>query len=350
LDDCIAFTKDPLKRARKILYWVQNNMNAIGYNHDLFNSILKTRRASYLQIACLCNKLFNSAGLESDIVFTFNKNDFILDTTFLFYARYVITAMPVVTINGKTYVTYPYLKGYELGEYPLGYNGALCINPFEKEIYPLPPAQHGDKWIRDRMVLDISSFPGKYTLIREYKKNSASAYRYDFLTMKKGKRRGEFEDILKEYNESNKVESFSFEHLKKYEKPLIAKVSFTNNDGPIPYENKKIFKLNNFFPTYFEDITQDRTEDVINNNQSIYIDEIEVKKIPGKNITCDITMTEKANELFTSVLKKSETDTSYIYTRTLICKIAHIHRSQIQKLYNDCEELNSIKNSSIIIH
>lgn len=370
LKELTSFTKDPLKRARKILWWVQNNMTSIGYGHDVCHNILESRKASYLQIACLCHKLFTRARLESEIVLTFSQNDFILDTTFLFYARYIITAMPVVYINGKTYVTYPYLKGYELGEYPLSYNGAICINPAEETIAPLPPPLHGEKWIKDRIVLDLSSFPGKYTLIREYRKNSASSYRNGFLNMDKEKQREKFEDLLKAYSETNKIESLSFTNLKKYEKPLLATVTFTSDETPIPYENKKIFKLNSFFYDYFDDITPDRTEDVFIHNPATYIDEIEILKIPGKKITNDIINIAKEAYYGTENAKKegskiefkkvkrgfidieyssSETDTSYIIKRTITYNIIRIPREHLKKIYDDCVKLNTIKNSTITI-
>jgi len=366
---------DDLSRASEILAWVQNTISSIGYNHDQFSNLFETNKASFLQIACICNKLFNKSGLQSEIVFAFDKDDFILDTNFLFYTRFVITAFPVVTINNTKYVTYPYLKGYELGEYPMGYRGALCFSAHKKEIYPLPPQRHGKKYISEKRVIDLNQTPAAFQLLVEFRQYSASDYREDLLDKDKEKQKKYLEKWVKNYKCSNELESFSFENLNKADKPLIVKIKFKNDDIPIPYENKKIFKLTNFFEDYFEDITPDRTEDVYFHSPATYIDEIEVLKIPGKKITFDIkteqigntsepevvyyvpnqnTYSEKPyntvnTRLFSVSYMNTATDSSYIFQRKLTVNPTHITKNEISKVYNDCVKINSIKNSSFVI-
>lgn len=368
--------KTPMERAKWILKWVQDNMALSGEEHDYFSEITETQQASELQIACLCNKLFKDAGLNSHVVITGHKNWRPIDPSFLVHSNYITDPMPVVFLDNKKYAVFPIFRGYELGEYPLSYNNVLCLNISKKAIEPLPPPKWGSIWIRKRRILDLSSIPGKYSMVYEYKQNSASVYRRKFLKKDKAAQKGYFENLIKDYSETNRLKSFKIKNLRNYDKPLTAIIHFENNDTPIPYENKKIFKLNNFFLDYFEDITLDRTEDVFIKNPAIYIDEIEVLKIPGKKIEFDIKMEKPkkdskvevihyapskneytgnsyskiSSSLFTVDYKKKETDSSYIFQRTLNLKPVHIKKEEIKKIYDDCVKLNSIKNSSIIIH
>jgi hypothetical protein len=284
--------------------------------------------------------------------------------------------MPLVQIDGKFIVAYPYHRGYELGEYPRSYNNVLCMNINDKEIQPLPPAKWGTKWVRRRMVLDLTSTPGKHKFICEYKENSASSLRETFLGENKSALEGKFQSWLKDYKESNKLLSFDIKYLNQYDMPLQVIIDFENDDTPIPYGNKQIFQLKNFFDDYFKDITANRTEDVFIHNPTTYIDEIEVSKISGKKIDFDIKM-EKPNDksetevihykpsekssagshydkissqLFSVDYQKNETDSSYIFKRTLSLKPIRLSKKNLQKVYNNCVKLNSIKNSNLIIY
>lgn len=375
LKNCISKSKDPELRARNILKWVQDNMVSTGKEHDYFGEITKSEKASDLQIACLCNTMFKKAGLKSNIVITGHKNKYMIDTTFLVKRDYITVPMPLVKIENKYIVAYPYRRGYELGEYPMMYNDVLCMNIKEKQIHPLPKARWGTVWISKRKVLNLSQSPGKYKIIYEFKENSASSYREDFLDLDKSGLEEKFENWIKCYKKSNILKTFEIKNMNDYDLPLQVIVHFENDDTPIPYGNKQIFQLKNFFYDYFEDITSDRTEDVFIHNPATYIDEIEILKIPGKKIVFDIKM-EKPNvgekveveyhspkgdtyqeknitnysvKLFSVDYKKNETDSSYIFKRFLKVNPIHIKKEAMQKTYNDCAKLNSIKNSNITI-
>jgi hypothetical protein len=376
LKSCISKTKDPLKRAKRILKWVQDNMTRTGEEHDLFGEVTKTEKASELQIACLCNTMFKKAGLKSNIVITGHKNEYTIDSTFIVKRDYITVPVPLVQINNKLLVAYPYRRGYELGEYPLSYNGVPCINIKEKKIQPLPTAKWGTIWIRKRRVLNLAKIPGNYKLIYEFKENSANVYRDDFLDSDKSALEGKFENWIKDYKKSNKLKSFEIKNLNEYDKPLQVIVHFENDDSPIPYGDKKIFQLKNFFVDYFEDITPDRKEDVFIHNSGLYIDEIEVLKIWKKKIEFDIKMKKPttgsepevihyipsedktsglkydkiSSQLFSVDYHKNETDSSYIFQRILKLNPMQVNKKDLKKLYNDCTLLNSIKNSSLIIH
>lgn len=341
--------KTPMERAKWILKWVQDNMALSGEEHDYFSEITETQTASELQITCLCNKLFKDAGLNSHVVITGHKRWRPIDPSFLVHSNYITNPMPVVFLGNKKYAVFPIFRGYELGEYPLSYNNVLCLNIEKKAIEPLPPPKWGSIWIRKRRILDLSSIPGKYYMVYEFRKNSASVYRRKFLNKDKAAQKEYFEDMIKDYSEANRLKSFNIKNLNNYDKPLISIVHFENDDMPIPYKNKEIFKLNNFFLDYFEDITLDRTEDVFIHNFNTIIDEVEILKIQGKKIVPNIQIKEIKNKLFTTHLNKSETDTSYIFKRILTYDINYIPKEQIKEIYNYCIELNNIKNSNVII-
>lgn len=125
----------------------------------------------------------------------------------------------------------------------------------------------------------------------------------------------------------------------------------------------------------YRDITLDRTEDVYTVNKAVVVDEVEFIKIPGKKIEFDIktehigsksepeviqyvpsgnSYSEKNYntvnaQLFSVSYLKTETDSSYIFQRTLKINPTHIEKSKLSKTYDDCVKINSIKNSSIII-
>jgi len=162
---------------------------------------------------------------------------------------------------------------------------------------------------------------------------------------------------IKKYKESNKLVFLNLMNLHDYGKPLIAVIEFTNDDVPIPYENKKIFKLNNFFVNAFEDITPDRTEDVYIHNPLTQIAEIEVVNIPGKKIKFNIkteqigdksepevvyyvpstnpsgekSYNEINTKFFSVTYNQTETDSSYIFQRTLKLNPAHIQKNKWPK-------------------
>ena len=339
---------DTLKRARKILKWVQKNGRSAGGKRVVRNVVIPVTKSSNINIASVCHKMFKRAGIKSRILITPRLNKHIHDSTFLLYSNDNIGGA-AITINDKEYIAYPYASGYELGEYPLSYMGALCMDLKNKKIMQLPPPKRGEEWIRDIIVLDLSSFPGKYTLIREFKKNSASDYRYDFINMNKKAKRNKLEEVVKYYKESNELESYSLKNLHKYEKPFIATVAFKNDDMPIQHRNSTIFQLNNFYYDYFEDITIERSEDVYIHYKATLIDELEILKIPAKKIIPNVRSKNLSNKFFSVECNKSETDTSYIFQRILTYDKIDIPKEELKDIYNDCVELNKIKNSNVII-
>ncbi len=346
---CIGKEKDPMKRARSILSWVQDNVTQSGYTTDRFNDILKTEDASDLQISCLCQKMFQSAGIASSVVITGHKSYYVIDPDFLVHSEYFTTPLVIATINNKTYAAYPLRRGYEFGEYPTSYNGVYCLNLAEKKVHTLPAPKWGTIWKRKRRVLDLNSFPGKYRFVYEFKQNSASDYRDSFLGEDKSALTKKFESWLDDYNESNKLISYDIINLDTYDKPLHVMLHFQNDEMPIPYGNKKIFKLNSFFYNYFKDVTASRTEDVFLHTTSTLIDEVEVLKMPGKKVTFDMKMDNSANALFKVNFSKSTTDSSYIFCREVTYKPGKIEGKNVPLLVPDITTLNDIKNSSIII-
>jgi hypothetical protein len=203
----------------------------------------------------------------------------------------------------------------------------------------------------------------------EFKQNSASSYREDYLDLDNSKLKEEFEDWIKNYKQSNEIKSFEIKNLNEYNKPLKVIIHFENDDTPIPHGNKKIFQLKNFFVDYFEDITEDRKEDVFFRNPSSYIDEIEVLKIPGKKIEFDIKIPgnvydaemkvskgntgevfkQKQENLIKTSYNRTETDSSYIFQRVLSFEKKQFSGAKIKELSTECSILNDIQNSSLII-
>ncbi len=183
----------------------------------------------------------------------------------------------------------------------------------------------------------------------EFKQNSASDYRESFLGEDKSALTKKFESWLDDYNESNKLISYDIRNLDEYDKPLHVILHFENDDMPVPYENKKILKLNSFYCNYFKDINADRTEDVFLKTATTIIDELEVLKITGKKIAFDMKMENISNGLFKADFSKSTTDSSYIFTRTLTYKPGKLEKKNIFAIIPDITSLNDIKNSSIII-
>lgn len=375
--NCISSSDDQIDKAKKILRWVQDNMTSIGEEHDFRSNIFESEKGSDMQIACLCNKMFKNAGIESDIVITSDKNIHVFDTSFFVHNNYLNMALPVVKINNKSYVAYPYKRGYGLGEYPMSLHNELCMNLKEKSIEPLPDPLWSEKWVCIRRTLDLGSVPGRYTLQYEYKQSSASEKRSEFLYYDKNKQKEELEEWVKEYKQSNTIKTFSVDNLTEYEKPLLISILFENDDVPIPYGNKKIFQLSSFFKDYFKDITPDRTEDVVINNGFTTVDELEVMKIRGRKLSIAIKQTgsdeNTVEEIFTAVQEKNkhtdayvkykeilsrlyevnylrkETDTSYIFQRVIKVAPNRILKPEMKKVYDDCVKLNSIKNSSVVI-
>jgi hypothetical protein len=167
--------------------------------------------------------------------------------------------------------------------------------------------------------------------------------------MNKKAKRNELEEVVKYYKESNELESYSLKNLHKFEKPFIATVAFKNDDMPIQHGNSTIFQLNNFYYDYFEDITLERSEDVFIHYKATLIDELEILKIPAKKITPNIKSNNLSNKLFSVEFNKSETDTSYIFQRIITYDKNHIPKEEIKSIYDDCVEMNKIKNSNVII-
>lgn len=341
-------TSDTLECAKNILKWIQNNGSSAACKRIVRGKLVPFNNASNLNITSLCYKMFKKVGLTPKILLTPSKNIHIRDSTFLLLSS-DYSGFPVLTIQGKTYVAYPYALGYELGEYPLKFKDVFCLDLQDNTIYTLPPPFWGEEWIKDRIVLDLSRFPGNYTLIREFKKNSSSKYRNEFLTLNKSKQRNKLEDVVKHYTESNIIDSFSFKNLHSYYKPFSIIVNFKNNDMPIQHDNKNIFKLTNFTYNHFEDITPERKEDIFIHNKSILIDELEILKISGKKIILNIEAIEINNKLFSAKCNQIETETSYIFQRIISYNKNHIPKEEIEDIYSDCVKLNNIKNSSITI-
>jgi len=343
----IADTPDTLERARKILRWLQDKTTIRKSQKEITFSL---ENAANIRIASQCYKMFKRAGLNPHVLLAYDKNTDILDSSFLYYNE-DIYGFPFFSFHNTSYIAYPYEIGYELGEYPAGFNNATCIDLKNNSISTLPPPLWGEEWIKDKIVLNLKSFPGNYHFIREFRKNSASDFRAYFLNMTKESQGKYIENLLKDYKKSNKVESFSILNLDEYEKPLITQAIFKNDDMPIPYENKTIFKLNNFFCNdYFEDITMERKDDIFLHHKRIYIDELEIIKIPGKKIIPTIEANNIINNLFSVEINKSETDSSYIFQRTVIYgKNNFISEEKIKDFYDAINDLNKVKNSTITI-
>ncbi len=339
---------DTLTSAKNILNWVQKNGYSAGANNIIDNRIFSRRKASHLNVTSLCYKMLKHVGIKSEILLTPRKNQHFQKEMFLLYASSFYGFL-ALNINNMTYVAYPYACGYELGEYPLGYKDALYMGYADTTINQLPKPLWGEKCIKDRMILDFSSSPGEYTLVREYQKNSASRYRSKYLYKNKNEQRKSLENLIQHFGKSNSIESFSFENLNNSGMPLIVRVKFKSDLMPVPYKNRKIYQLNNFYYSYFSDISLERQEDVHIHYKSTYTNELEVKKMPAKKIIADIYSKQISNRLFDVNYSELETDSSFIFNRVLTFDKNHIRANEIKDVYQDCVELNKIEDSHIAI-
>lgn len=349
LRQCAKGIKSPQKRATAILTWIQDNMNSSGSYTNAYKDVINVQNASDMQISGLCSKLMQKAGLKSHVVITGSKNEYVIDTTFLIHNNYITIPLPVVEIDGTPLVAYPFDRGYELGEYPLSFNKVPCLNLVEKEIQQLPPPKYGTKWIREQKKLNLNAPNKTFSLIYEYKENSASYHREDLLSCDDSQLEKKFQNWLKDKFQSNKLKTFTIQNLHDYSLPLNINIEYDCEEPPIPYGKKQIYKFGKLFDDYFSSITADRKEDVFIHNKAFYIDEVELMKIPGKKISLDMHMVNLDNALFTSTTAKLITDSSVIYRRELQYKPGVFTNSEFKPLCKDIHTLNSINQASIII-
>jgi len=162
--ECTKGITDPLQKAKILLKWVQDNMSATEDDHDFYSNLYQTGKGSHTQIAVMCDAMFRKAGINSRLVITSDKKYHSFDSSFVLKNDYLNIELPVAVINNKTYVAYPFSKGYELGEYPLSLNNVTCLELHDENFPPLPPPIYGAEWIRIRKIIDLSSSAGKFTL------------------------------------------------------------------------------------------------------------------------------------------------------------------------------------------
>jgi len=351
LASCINKTDAELDKARKIITWVQNHMTSTEDKSSYSLNIISSGNATEAQITSLCTRLFKKAGIDNHIVIAGQNNLYSLDSTFLFWSDWITTPLPVVVIGGREYVAYPFARGYELGEYPLYFKDELCMDLKTKSLKPLPKPVWGYSRVNERRTIRCTSTGVNGCIHFEYLYNNANYYRNTFLCMNKDDRKKYFEKYLEGCDQSNRLQSFSIHNLDEPGKELSADVVFTSDNKPIFYENKQVLKLGPYFSSYFKDITPDRMDDVFTNEKTTYVDELEIIKNPGKNITVDIKMDSISNRLFSAAVERTETDSSIIFRRTMITPVdgrSFSIKYIKEKAYGDIQALNGIKNGNVV--
>jgi hypothetical protein len=312
-------------------------------------NVLKNKAGSPIQAACLCKVMLDNAGIGAEIVHAYTNESLLMDTSFVFFNEYLATPLLIVQCGTRASVAYPYDAGWELGEYPSRFNGVLCIRPEAKKIEPLPAPLWGTGWIRDRMVIDLRSSPAGCRLTREYRQHSASSMRDVYYGLNKEKLREKFENLIKEFSPLNRLVSFSFHDFHENpDGPFSVEIRFESGHAALRSGEKNVFMLQDFLPAYFKDIFPERTEDVVVHEGAAYIDEVEIMKIPGRTVSCDFKTKLLSNALFSTGFSSGETDSSYLFQRTLDLKPARISAKDIGEIHKECVELNNFRNSSVV--
>lgn len=131
----VGAISDKKEQAKAILRWIQDNIRSTGKNDVSSNTLFKNQKASTLQIACLCNKMFQKIGVESKLVLANKFGEQYINSDYLFFDPYWVQGFCIVTLNNTKLVAYLYDKGYELGQYPQFYNNTFCIDVKEESVY-----------------------------------------------------------------------------------------------------------------------------------------------------------------------------------------------------------------------
>jgi hypothetical protein len=348
LKACAIGSQNPVTRAGKILDWIQRSIAVSAYSNNSNKNVLENKTGSAIQAASLCKVMMDKAGIDAEIVYAYSNELLLMDTSFVFFNEHFATPLLIVHFKTTDRVAYPYDAGWELGEYPSRFNGVLCIRPKEKKIEPLPPPLWGEGWTRSRMVIDLRSSPAVCRLTREFRLHSASSMRSEYFGLNKEQLRERFEKLIKGFNSSNRLVSFSFHDFNENPVgPFSMEIRFESDYNGLLSGDKNLFLLEYFLPEYFKDIFPGRTEDVVVHEGAVFIDEVEIIKIPGRPLSCDIKIKTLSNPLFTTSFSSGENDSSHIVQRTLNLKSVRIPAKDIGEIHKACVELNNIRNSSV---
>ncbi len=260
VEELISTEKNDYDRANAILSWVQNNITQEGNNRKTFEAdqIIKSGKADNLETAILLKKMLEKAKIGSKIVMSRRASlgGFMRDFPFTNSLD-----MPFVQVEAgrKSYLAYPYVRGFLLGQYPSDYFGMSGLLIPSGELIDLPKPNFS---ISKKLIgYDINILEASVTVKQKYMGLAAEnlkreSFRNDCFDLKKN-----LESELKEMSPENKVESITGKLSVYKEDTVEAKFTFSNPTLVITKRNENLVRLEPLFPVFFMGYDTSRVSD-----------------------------------------------------------------------------------------
>jgi hypothetical protein len=342
-------TRDRFEKAQAVLGWVKKtiSLRTSPFVPTDVRGVIKNGQGNTWEIAVVLNELFRSCGFQSDVLLTRAHSYGGFDSSFVSRANCDLSIVEV-TIGEKRYCAFPFDAYSFLGQYDADFLGLQGLNVRTGVVEPVPPPLFLFYKNRTELTLDLMDPSGQhlhrvstgfhtYTMRQEmsgYDKKQKEVYARNEVVL---------------LDELNSLDSFAISGLDSALCPITVDAFFNLGRMPVKKGIEMIFLCGDFFRTKFGLFDGKRKSPF----QCVVPEDCEenltVMKKHGKKIRVDARLCNTANKLFICKDTMIETDSSYIISRRVFTKAVTLSAQEVNALNTDIQEMNNIKQTTVII-
>ena len=337
-------------KAEAIFHFVQDNISyknspLKAINHD---KVISSGQGNIWEIAAVLKGMYEHAGLKTEVMVTRPRNMGGFDPKF---ETPIQLSVPLVrvTADGRALLSFPYLRGGALGEYPDDYFGLSALSVSFKDSTTLPEYAAGPSFSRGTYRLNLSEPDAEQSLDLELGGYLAYAIRVALFKESKTEVTEVFQKILTGYGASNALVRCEVKDQNSRGKPMTAKLVFRNPNQVVERKSEMQMRLSHLFPDHFSSYDTSRASGFKNNLESRQAIRLEVAKIPGKRLEPTVPCFETDNALFKVTCVTEETPEAYVFTREVQLRKIKLSAAEIRLLYPQIADLNRIGEGRLVV-
>lgn len=345
--DISDYITDDFSKADRILSYVQKNFSlqpiqkkGSSVNTD---SVLRSKVGNTFEISVLLAEMFSAAGLECNKYLARSRLRGGFDPDFPSWNQLQIPLVSVVA-GGREYLAFPFVRDYELGEYPLDLMGEFGLNLTKRKAIALPEAVYRDAVIMSEANVSLAAPDVVHSWRFSLGNHFSSLTRAFFANAGKDAISKAAKTFLKEYSEQhNLTSSYMPKNLRG--KDVLLQIRFTNDNLAVEHKDGTHYSLSQFFKKHFTEYLDAEPQPLVNDLEIAIEESITLQDVPEAKTKIKSECKVLDNPLFQTECFQTKNKSDWTIRRVLKVKEVDLTSEQLAALRSDIMQLNSIGES-----
>lgn len=348
LVDSIGQNKRSMELAQALLQYIQDNITLKnkGMNQLDLDEILEEKAASRWEMAVLLQKMFEQAGLLSDVVVTRDKRSGGFDPDF---TNTLQTEVPlvVVEVDGVDYLCFPYMRGARVGEFPIWFNNLKGLF-LSGEVDMLPKNILKGNMSHTVQILDLEDLEEPIAWEVKLAGYRGLYHRNYFIENTPEDNLEKMQDFIGGFSKRNSIsEKLEYTQSTLYQDTLSLKFEAKNGDLLIERKGEQLVSFGKLFKNFYKNLSEKGERMIEEAEADVWVEEVVLKNY--KESSELVYHCEELNNFFVKV-ECSQTPGAEGLTlqRTIKFKKGIYTPAQFKRIQSFVESMNKIKESYLV--